>query len=101
LLREVALIAQFLDLVKLRLQPIDVPFFVFEQAVEEFARPVVAPWFRQAIGYDPAPALRQLKKPVLALYGSLDLQVPAKENLALMKEAFRAMPTLRSASCRA
>lgn len=39
------------------------------------------PWFRFLISYDPGPALRALKQPVLALNGSLDVQVPPAQNL--------------------
>ena len=39
------------------------------------------PWFRFLIGYDPGPALRALKIPVLALNGALDVQVPPEQNL--------------------
>lgn len=39
------------------------------------------PWFRFLINYDPGPALRALKQPVLALNGSLDTQVPPAQNL--------------------
>jgi pimeloyl-ACP methyl ester carboxylesterase len=39
------------------------------------------------IKYDPAPALQKVKCPVLALNGSKDLQVPAKENLEAIKNA--------------
>ena len=40
--------------------------------------------------YDPAPALRATRVPVLALNGALDLQVPADENLAGIERALRA-----------
>ncbi len=39
------------------------------------------PWFRFLINYDPGPALRALKQPVLALNGALDVQVPPAQNL--------------------
>ncbi len=48
---------------------------------------VTAPWFRFFLTYDPIPALRQVKCPVLAIDGSLDLQVPPKEDLAAIKTA--------------
>jgi pimeloyl-ACP methyl ester carboxylesterase len=41
----------------------------------------VSPWFRFLINYDPGPALRDLKQPVLALNGALDVQVPPAQNL--------------------
>ncbi|WP_299987231.1 alpha/beta fold hydrolase [uncultured Pontibacter sp.] len=49
-----------------------------------------SPWFRYYLAYDPAPALRQLKMPVLALNGSKDLQVPATANLAATEKALKA-----------
>lgn len=51
---------------------------------------VLTPWFRFLLAYDPQPALRRLKVPTLALNGSLDLQVPAKPNLAAIDAALRA-----------
>jgi uncharacterized protein len=51
----------------------------------------LSPWFRFFLNYDPRPALRKVKVPVLAINGTLDLQVPADENLeaiaAALKEA--------------
>lgn len=45
------------------------------------------PWMRYLLAYDPAATLRRVKVPVLALNGSLDLQVPPKQNLPAIKEA--------------
>jgi hypothetical protein len=53
-------------------------------------RPLLSPWFRYFVPYDPRPALRRLTVPTLALNGSLDVQVPAKENLAAIDSALRA-----------
>lgn len=47
------------------------------------------PWFRYFLQYDPAPNLRAIKVPVLAMNGSLDRQVPPKENLAAVKAALK------------
>ncbi len=49
-------------------------------------------WYRFFLGYDPAPALRALRLPVLALIGSKDLQVPADLNLPAFREALTADP---------
>jgi len=46
-------------------------------------------WERYFLAYDPAPTLVRLTVPVLALNGSLDVQVPAKENLAAAREALK------------
>lgn len=47
----------------------------------------ISPWMQYFIKYDPAPALSNVKCPVLALNGSKDLQVPPKENLSAIKNA--------------
>lgn len=47
------------------------------------------PWFRYFITFDPAPVLRRVKVPVLALNGELDLQVAWKENLDLIAAALK------------
>jgi len=51
---------------------------------------LVSPWFHYFLTYDPAPTLRQVHCPVLALGGSLDLQVPPAENLAAIRSALKA-----------
>src|SRR5690606_17873768 len=43
------------------------------------------PWFADFIRYDPSKVLPNVKCPVLALNGTNDTQVPAKENLAGIK----------------
>ncbi len=53
---------------------------------------VSRPWERYFLAYDPAPALRKLTVPVLALNGSLDVQVQAEENLAAIRTALKANP---------
>jgi fermentation-respiration switch protein FrsA (DUF1100 family) len=47
------------------------------------------PWFRYFISYDPASALRRVKCPVLAINGSLDLQVPPVQNLPAIRKALQ------------
>ena len=47
-------------------------------------------WFRSFVTCDPAPALRRLRCPVLALIGGKDLQVPPRENLAAIGRALAA-----------
>lgn len=39
------------------------------------------PWMRNWVAYDPVPFLKCLRRPVLALAGRLDLQVPSNSNL--------------------
>lgn len=44
-------------------------------------------WFRQFLLYDPAPALRNVRVPVLVLNGELDTQVDAAQNLPAIVHA--------------
>jgi uncharacterized protein len=44
-------------------------------------------WFRFLLEYDPRPALGRIRCRVLALYGVLDLQVPADLNAPAMRQA--------------
>lgn len=55
--------------------------------VETQIMTALSPWFRELLAYDPRPALRAVKCPVLALNGEKDLQVAAKENLAAIRDA--------------
>ncbi len=50
----------------------------------------VTPWFRYFLLYDPRPVLMKVKCPVLAINGERDLQVPAEENLAGIRDALKA-----------
>lgn len=51
---------------------------------------MVSPWFRHLVAHDPAPYLRTLHVPVLALYGARDLQVPAAVNASALRDALGA-----------
>lgn len=51
-----------------------------------------SPWFRQFVAYDPVPALKALRVPVLALYGDKDFQVPPSANAAIMTAALKGDP---------
>ncbi|MBN2591835.1 MAG: alpha/beta hydrolase [Sedimentisphaerales bacterium] len=57
--------------------------------VESEMKKVTNPWFRFFLTYDPKPALMKVKCPVLALNGSLDMQVAPKENLAAIESALK------------
>ena len=54
---------------------------------ESLPKDDTSPWERYFLAYDPAPTLARLTVPVLVLNGSLDVQVPAKENLAAARQA--------------
>jgi dienelactone hydrolase len=55
-------------------------------------RQVSGPWYQYFLKYDPAPNWSRINVPVLALNGSLDLQVPAEANLAAIGAATRGNP---------
>jgi pimeloyl-ACP methyl ester carboxylesterase len=56
---------------------------------ETLAKDDTTPWERYFLAYDPAPTLARVTVPILVLNGSLDVQVPAKENLAAARDALR------------
>ena len=57
--------------------------------LENVKAQVLAPWMQYFLKYDPRTSLRQVRVPVLALDGSLDLQVPPKEDLAAIDTALK------------
>ncbi len=48
---------------------------------------ILKPWMYNFLKYDPAPTLKNVKCPILAINGTKDLQVPATENLEAIKNA--------------
>jgi fermentation-respiration switch protein FrsA (DUF1100 family) len=54
--------------------------------VELLANQATRPWMYNFIKLDPVPFLQKVKCPVLALNGGKDLQVPAVENLEIIKK---------------
>ena len=50
---------------------------------------MLSPWYRDFLVYDPRPALKKVKCPVLAVAGEKDIQVPATENLAAIQNALK------------
>jgi hypothetical protein len=56
-------------------------------AVEAQIAQVTSPWMRYFVTYDPRPALTRVKCPVLALNGTLDLQVYHDQNLPEIQKA--------------
>jgi pimeloyl-ACP methyl ester carboxylesterase len=49
----------------------------------------MTPWYRYFLTLKPAETLRKVKQPVLAINGSLDLQVSAKDNLPVIEKALK------------
>ncbi len=66
-----------------------------EAWVKRQVQTLTSPWFRSFLVYDPKPILEKVKCPVLALGGSLDLQVPAEENLKAIGDALQAGGNLK------
>ena len=60
-----------------------------EAAVAQEVEMLASPWFRHFLAYDPAPALKQVRVPVLVLFGDKDLQVDPEQNLAPMRAALK------------
>lgn len=58
-----------------------------EQMIEQQIRILRTDWFRFFLVYNPADDFAKITKPVLALNGELDLQVPPKENLSAIEAA--------------
>ena len=59
-------------------------------SVKAFMPMYKTPWYRYFITFDPLPVLKNVRVPVLALNGELDLQVPWKENLDLIGAGLKA-----------
>ena len=66
---------------------LDDDFDMIQDGVDQFVRGLESPWFRYFLPYDPRPALRQVKVPVLVLNGELDLQVRPDQNLPEIEKA--------------
>lgn len=56
-----------------------------DQGIKELEQP----WMRYFLRYDPRPTLRKVHVPVLALGGTLDLQVPPEEDLTAIDAALK------------
>jgi pimeloyl-ACP methyl ester carboxylesterase len=63
-----------------------------EARVDAEARLLGSDWYRFFLTYDPAPALRALHVPVLAMIGSKDTQVPPDQNLPALRAALAGNP---------
>jgi len=59
----------------------------YEAQVRAAYAQVVHPWFRFFLAFDPRPVLRRVRCPVLALNGTLDLQVSVSQNLPEIQQA--------------
>lgn len=55
--------------------------------IDAQAKVLSSPWYHWMLNYDPRPALKSVRVPILAVNGAKDVQVPAKENLAAIRAA--------------
>ena len=60
-----------------------------ETAIQNIQQQTSSPWFRYFIKFNPDQYLSKVKIPVLALNGSLDFQVPSKENLEAIGKSLK------------
>jgi fermentation-respiration switch protein FrsA (DUF1100 family) len=65
------------------------PEITVDDFIKQYAGGLSSPWVQYFLRYDPAPALEKVKCPVLAVNGSKDIQVPAKENLTAISAALK------------
>ena len=65
---------------------------VDQNEASSLPRGATSAWERYFLAYDPAPALSRLTIPVLAIYGSLDVQVPGNENAVAARAALKGNP---------
>jgi len=70
---------------KLKAELKDAPAAQFDIVYKQ----LTSPWYRYFLTYDPAPALRKVTCPVLALNGEKDTQVPSKLNLPAIRQALQ------------
>ena len=59
------------------------------QQFDTVYRQLTSPWYRYFLAYDPAPALRKVACPVLAINGEKDTQVPPGLNLPAIRKALQ------------
>jgi hypothetical protein len=59
------------------------------KAVEMQVRQLLSPWLRYFLTYDPAPTLKKVSCPVLAINGEKDFQVPPAQNLPAIEAALK------------
>jgi len=63
------------------------PLGITAENVQPIAKRLSSDWTRKLMAYDPAPTLRAVKAPILAINGTKDVQVIADLNLAAIKAA--------------
>lgn len=73
-----------------QLDRLGIPADARDDFIEGQVRGASTDWFRFFLDYDPRPTLRDLRVPVLAVWGEKDLQVPPTENVEAVRDALGA-----------
>lgn len=60
-----------------------------EEQIAQTIESLTSTWYKYFLTYDPAPALRKVRCPVLALNGSLDRQISPAQNLPAIRSALQ------------
>lgn len=76
-----------LALVQTEIQGIALDAASLEEAVDDGIEALYSPWMQYFLFYDPAPTLTEVDCPILAMNGTLDLQVDANQNLPAIATA--------------
>ena len=82
-------ISDFMKTLKDDIEDVKIEGMTADQYIQQFSVSIAYPWMQYFLRYDPAPALERVKCPVLAVIGSKDFQVPAKENLDAISAALK------------
>ncbi|MFI5781508.1 alpha/beta hydrolase family protein [Nocardia sp. NPDC051570] len=81
-----------MDQVRRYIHDHNTPLPVDQQIPDAGADFYTSPYFASFIDYDPTPALKALRVPVLAFYGTKDLQVPPAQSEPLARQDLAADP---------
>ncbi len=76
-----------LVIVQTEIQGITLDDAALEEVMEDGMEQMYSPWMQYFLFYDPAPALTEVDCPILAMNGTLDLQVDANQNLPAIATA--------------
>ena len=59
--------------------------------VDGLTKTYETPWFRYFLQFDPQPYIKKIRSPLLAINGSLDIQVEAEQNLSGIEETLKSV----------
>ncbi len=73
--------------IQLSIQGTELSEEILQTAIEDALKTMTSPWLQFFLFHDPAPVLARVQCPVLALNGTLDVQVSFEQNLPAIEEA--------------